>query len=64
MRDNNPMQAASTMLTLEQTTNLAMIHDDNTQSGVTAEAILRSSVNDGSSESGQGAAMLMIIDDP
>ena len=69
LRDNNPTLAANTMLTVEQTTDLAMIANDSTglprtQSGAIEEAIPRSAVNDGSSENSQGAAMLMIIDDP
>ena len=68
MRDKHPLRAANTMLTAEQTTDLTMIVNDDSadspQSGVETEAILWPTVTDGSAERGQGAAMLMIIDDP
>ena len=69
LRDNDPTLAANTMLTMGQTTNLAAIANDSTsaqrpQSGAIEEAILRSTVNNGSSENSQGAAMLTIIDEP
>ena len=68
MRDKHPLRAANTMLTAEQTTDLMMIVNDDSESspqfGVDTEAIPWPTVTDGSAQRGQGAAMLMIIDDP